>query len=96
MISIVIPVHNRREFTRQCLACLAVQTYRNVQTIVVDDGSTDGTDIMISQEFPDVVVMRGDGNLWWTEATNWGFVMPSSMRINDRKISCSPSMMTPA
>lgn len=72
MISIVIPVHNRREFTRQCLACLTVQTYRNVQIIVVDDGSTDGTDIMIAQEFPGVVVMRGDGNLWWTEATNWG------------------------
>ncbi|GAB4024894.1 glycosyltransferase family 2 protein [Spirosoma koreense] len=72
MISIVIPVHNRREYTRACLRCLAVQTYRNFQTIVVDDGSTDGTDLMIQAEFPDVVVLRGDGNLWWTEATNWG------------------------
>lgn len=72
MISIVIPVHNRREFTRQCLVCLAVQTYRHVQIIVVDDGSTDGTEQMISQEFPDVIVLKGDGNLWWTEATNWG------------------------
>ncbi|MVM30443.1 glycosyltransferase [Spirosoma sp. HMF4905] len=72
MISIIIPVHNRREYTRQCLGCLATQTYRNFQIIVVDDGSTDGTDIMINQEFPDVVVLRGDGNLWWTEATNWG------------------------
>ncbi len=72
MISVVIPVHNRREFTRQCLACLAAQTYRDFQVIVVDDGSTDGTDRMIAQEYPDVVVLRGDGNLWWTEATNWG------------------------
>lgn len=72
MISIVIPVHNRRAFTRQCLACLAEQTYRNFQIIVVDDGSTDGTDAMIREEFPEVVVLTGDGNLWWTEATNWG------------------------
>ena len=72
MISIVIPVHNRRDYTRQCLACLSAQTYQNFQIIVVDDGSTDGTDIMIEQEFPDVLVMKGDGNLWWTEATNWG------------------------
>ena len=72
MISIVIPVHNRREFTRQCLACLSAQTYQDVQIIVVDDGSTDGTDLMIHQEFPEVIVLRGDGNLWWTEATNWG------------------------
>ncbi|GAB3702617.1 hypothetical protein GCM10027592_32210 [Spirosoma flavus] len=72
MIYVVIPVHNRREFTRQCLACLAAQTYRNFRAIVVDDGSSDGTDAMIRDEFPDTVVLRGDGNLWWTEATNWG------------------------
>ena len=72
MISIVIPVHNRKDYTRQCLKCLQAQTYRNFQIIVVDDGSTDGTDEMIYQEFPDVVLLKGDGNLWWTEATNWG------------------------
>lgn len=72
MISIVIPVHNRLDYTRQCLACLSVQTYQNYQIIVVDDGSTDGTTLMINQEFPTVVVLKGDGNLWWTEATNWG------------------------
>ena len=72
MITIVIPVHNRREYTRQCLVCLSAQTYQNSRIVVVDDGSTDGTDIMIEQEFPDVIVMKGDGNLWWTEATNWG------------------------
>ncbi|MFD2569128.1 glycosyltransferase family 2 protein [Spirosoma soli] len=72
MITIVIPVHNRRELTRRCLACLAVQTYRNHRVVVVDDGSTDGTDEMIRQQFPDVIVLKGDGNLWWTEATNVG------------------------
>ena len=72
MISIVIPVHNRKGYTQQCLACLSVQTYRDFQIIVVDDGSTDGTTEMIHREFPDVIVLKGDGNLWWTEATNWG------------------------
>jgi GT2 family glycosyltransferase len=72
MITIVIPVHNRLSFTRQCLQCLAAQTYPNVRVVVVDDGSTDGTGAMIAAEFPEVVVLRGDGNLWWTEATNWG------------------------
>jgi len=72
MINIVIPVHNRKEYTLQCLACLSVQTYRSFRIIVVDDGSTDGTAEMIRQEFPDAVLLVGDGNLWWTEATNWG------------------------
>lgn len=72
MIYIVIPVHNRRELTRRCLVCLAAQTYPHHREIVVDDGSTDGTSEMIQQEFPNVIVLRGDGNLWWTEATNVG------------------------
>lgn len=72
MISIVVPVHNREEFTQECLSCLIAQTYRDFQIIVVDDGSTDGTSEMIRREFADVVVLTGDGNLWWTEATNWG------------------------
>lgn len=72
MISIVIPVHNRKAYTRQCLTCLQAQTYRDFQIIVVDDGSTDGTDEMIYQNFPDVVLLKGDGNLWWAEATNRG------------------------
>lgn len=72
MINIVIPVHNRKLLTRQCLLDVSKQTYRQFRTIVVDDGSTDGTEEMIRAEFPDVVVMKGDGNLWWTEATNWG------------------------
>lgn len=72
MIYIVTPVHNRRELTRRCLECLSAQTYPHYKIIVVDDGSTDGTGEMIAAQFPDVTVLRGDGNLWWTEATNVG------------------------
>ena len=86
MISIVIPVHNRHDYTRQCLMCLSVQTCRDFQIIVVDDGSTDGTDEMIRREFPDVIVLKGDGNLWWAEATNWG-IRYAQERRNPRQHS---------
>lgn len=72
MIYIVIPVHNRREMTRRCLLCLMEQTYRHYKIIVVDDGSTDGTSEMLQADFPDASVVKGDGNLWWTEGTNQG------------------------
>ncbi|MBD2752290.1 glycosyltransferase family 2 protein [Spirosoma validum] len=84
MISIVIPVHNRKDYTQQCLACLSIQTYRDFQIIVVDDGSTDGTTEMIHREFTDVIVLKGDGNLWWTEATNWG-IRYAQQHQNSRK-----------
>lgn len=69
---IVIPVHNRKELTRNCLLSLKAQTIQNFSTVVIDDGSTDGTGEMIQEEFPDVVLLHGDGNLWWAGATNLG------------------------
>lgn len=72
MIYIVIPVHNRKRFTRQCLVSLAHQTFKDFKVIIVDDGSTDGTRDMVESEFSEAVVLSGDGNLFWTAATNLG------------------------
>jgi len=72
MICIVIPVHNRKKFTRDCLLSLRNQTLRADYIIVVNDGSTDGTEEMIGHEFPEVIVLHGDGNLFWTAAINLG------------------------
>lgn len=72
MVSVVIPVNNRKGFTRNCLVSLRRQTVKIPQIIVIDDGSTDGSGEMIVKEFPEVVLLHGDGNLWWTGATNMG------------------------
>jgi GT2 family glycosyltransferase len=69
---LVIPTHNRCAITRECLGCLGRQTDRDFETIVVDDGSTDGTREMIRSEFPGVILLEGDGSLWWSESTNRG------------------------
>ncbi|PKO03918.1 MAG: hypothetical protein CVU43_00090 [Chloroflexi bacterium HGW-Chloroflexi-5] len=68
----IIPVHNRKEITRNCLNRLVNQTTDNLSVVVVDDGSQDGTSEMILQEYPHVVLLNGDGNLWWTGAMNKG------------------------
>lgn len=69
---IVIPVHNRKPFTFDCLVSLQQQTEKNFQVVVVDDGSNDGTSDMIETQFPEVILLKGDGNLWWSGATNLG------------------------
>ncbi|MCA8829552.1 glycosyltransferase family 2 protein [Hymenobacter pini] len=72
MLYIVIPVFNRKEFTRACLQSLRHQTAPDFQVVVVDDGSTDGTGQMLQEEFPEVLVEQGDGNLFWTAGVNMG------------------------
>ncbi len=71
LIYIVIPVHNRKEFTQDCILSLEGQIPTS-QIIVVDDGSTDGTKEMLSTKFPEIIVLVGDGNLFWTAAINMG------------------------
>lgn len=43
LISVIIPVYNVKPFLRQCLASVFAQTFRNLEIILVDDGSTDGS-----------------------------------------------------
>lgn len=43
LISIVIPVYNVQSYLKDCLDSLVNQTYKNLQIIIVDDGSTDNS-----------------------------------------------------
>lgn len=67
----VIPVHNRVEQTLRCLGSLQ-RSAVPATAVVVDDGSTDGTREKVLAAFPQTVVLRGDGHLWWGGATNRG------------------------
>lgn len=72
-ISIVIPVRNRQKITKKILEQLSVQINQinyeeTIFVIVVDDGSTDGTQELIKNNFPSVHLIEGDGSLWWTGA----------------------------
>lgn len=69
-IFVVLPVHNRLDSTSAFLDCMAKQTYANFEVVVCDDGSTDGTGDYIRRNYPEVVVLDGDGNLWWTAGIN--------------------------
>lgn len=43
MISIIVPVYNTAPYLPQCLDSLVNQTYRDIEIICVNDGSTDNS-----------------------------------------------------
>lgn len=53
-ISVIIPTYNRKSLLREALASLARQTYPRdgFEVLVVDDGSTDGTEAVSTEAFP--------------------------------------------
>ena len=50
LISIIVPVYNVDAYIRDCLNSIARQTYKNIEVIMVDDGSTDISGV-IAQEY---------------------------------------------
>lgn len=43
MISVIVPVYNTKAYLERCIDSLLEQTYRDMEIILVDDGSTDGS-----------------------------------------------------
>lgn len=49
-VTVIVPVYNVEKYLRKCLDSLINQTYKNLEIIVVDDGSTDNS-VKICDEF---------------------------------------------
>lgn len=66
-VSALLTCHNRRDKTLACLRNLANQSLTDLELnyIVVDDGSTDGTGEAVQLEFPTARLIQGDGSLYW-------------------------------
>jgi GT2 family glycosyltransferase len=71
-VAVVVPVYNKIALTVRFLKSFRKVRYPNYTVIVVDDGSQDGTSDVLKTQFPDVVVLPGNGDLWWSGATNLG------------------------
>ncbi len=48
-VSVIIPVYNTKDYLRQCFDSLVNQTLEDIEILVVDDGSTDGSDQIIKE-----------------------------------------------
>lgn len=78
LISVIIPVYNVEEYLHECVDSVINQTYRNLEIILVDDGSTDSSG-KICDEYAEK-----DSRVIVVHKTNSG---PSKTRNNGLKIA---------
>jgi len=71
-VDVVIPSWNGRELLEGLLPTLAAQTYRDFRTLVIDNGSSDGTAAWLEREWPGVEVLELERNIGFASAVNRG------------------------
>jgi len=57
LVSVIIPMYNEERYIHACLLSLTTQTYKNIEIIVVDDGSTDNS-IYIAKNFEVIIIKQ--------------------------------------
>ena len=71
LVSIIIPVYNGENYVREAIDSALSQTYKNIEIIVVNDGSTDSTE-KILEEYGNKITFYSKPNGGVSSALNYG------------------------
>src|SRR4051794_16270763 len=72
-ISVIIVSWNACQLLRKCLTSIRASSNPAVrEIIIVDNGSTDGSQAMVETEFPEVILLKCAENLGFAKANNLG------------------------
>lgn len=72
LVSVIIPTYNRKALILPCIESVLRMQPPRIETIVVDNGSTDGTIEEIHEHFPEVRIIRSSHNLGVAGGRNVG------------------------
>ena len=81
-VVVIIPTFNRQAKLLRFLDLIHQQTYPNVQIIVVDSSSIDGTPDLVRSKFPQVTFIQVSDREFWAGATNVGVKLALDLQVD--------------
>lgn len=81
LASVIIPNWNGKKFLTGCLDSLVLQSYKQLEIIIVDNGSKDGSTDFIKQNYPQVKLIEFKENTGFSIAVNRGILESSGEYI---------------
>lgn len=51
LISIIIPIYNTEKYLNKCINSIITQSYKNIEVLLINDGSTESKNINICENF---------------------------------------------
>lgn len=87
--AIIIVTRNSKVFMPSVLNSLSVQTFRDFQTVVIDNASSDSTAELVRRNYPAVAVIENTKNLGFAKANNQGIRSFKSEYI----VLCNPDIV---
>jgi GT2 family glycosyltransferase len=84
-LAVIIATFNRCSYLKTILQLLEEQKLPenvDMKMIVVIDGSTDGTNEMIAENFPNIITINSNAAWWWTKSMNAGFKKAIEMEMD--------------
>lgn len=79
LVSVIVPVYNVKEYLEKCINSILNQTYENLEIIIVDDGSTDGSSDICDQ------FLEKDNRVFVIHKENGGVVSARQAGIDKAK-----------
>jgi GT2 family glycosyltransferase len=81
-VAVITPTFNRQAKLFRFLDVIAQQTYPNLQIIIIDSGSSDGTPTLVRDEFPHVTLLEVSDRNFWAGATNAGVKLAIDRQVD--------------
>ena len=84
LISVIVPVHNAARYLRRCVDSILGQTYDNIELILIDDGSKDGSPAICDayQDADSRVIVKHSPNGGVSSARNKGLSLATGSYVS--------------